>query len=191
MAVTATRHCLTGCAAGEIVGMVLSTAFGWHNLTSIVVSFVLSFVFGYSLTFWGVKKAGADTATAVKAALASDTVSILVMEVVDNGFIAAVPGALSAGLTDWLFWGSLVLSLAIAFVVTVPVNKAMMDRGLGHAKVHQLHEGHGSADHEGHAGHEDHDAHGTHEDHEDHADHDAQGTQGGHAHETHSTARTR
>ncbi|MCM0620238.1 DUF4396 domain-containing protein [Nocardioides bruguierae] len=153
MAATATRHCLTGCAAGEIVGMILAAAFAWQNLTSVAVSFVLAFVFGYSLTFWGVKKAGFSTSTAVKAALASDTVSILVMELVDNGFIALIPGALAATLTQWLFWWTLALSLAIAFLVAVPVNKWLMDRGLGHAKVHELH-GHSGGHGGGHEGHE-------------------------------------
>ena len=139
-AITATRHCLTGCAIGEVLGMVLATWWGWHNTGSIVLAVVLAFFFGYLLTFTGVRRAGLDTRTAIRTALAADTVSILVMEVVDNGFMLAVPGALDAGLTDLLFWVSLVLSLAVAFVLTVPVNHWMIGRGKGHAVVHQMHE---------------------------------------------------
>jgi hypothetical protein len=142
MAVTATRHCLTGCALGEIAGMVLSTWWGWGNAANIVLSIVLAFGFGYTLTYTGVRRAGADHRTAVRAALASDTVSILTMELVDNLFILVVPGAISAGLGNPLFWWSLAVSLAIAFVAAVPVNHWLMERGKGHAVVHQLHEGH-------------------------------------------------
>jgi hypothetical protein len=142
MAITATRHCLTGCALGEITGMVLSTWWGWGNAANIALSIVLAFGFGYTLTYTGVRRAGADSRTAVQAALASDTVSILTMEVVDNLFILVVPGAISAGLGDPLFWWSLVVSLAVAFVAAVPVNHWLMERGKGHAVVHRLHEGH-------------------------------------------------
>ena len=139
-AITATRHCLTGCAIGEVLGMVLATWWGWHNTGSVVLSVALAFFFGYLLTFTGVRRAGLDVRTAIRTALAADTVSILVMEIVDNGFMLAVPGALAAGLTDALFWVSLVLSLAVAFVLTVPVNHWMIGRGKGHAVVHQMHE---------------------------------------------------
>jgi hypothetical protein len=142
MAITATRHCLTGCAIGEILGMVLATWWGWGNAASIVLSVVLAFGFGYALTYTGVRRAGADNRTAVRAALASDTVSILTMEVVDNLFILAVPGAMAAGLGSTLFWWSLALSLAVAFVVAVPVNRWLIDRGKGHAVVHELHQEH-------------------------------------------------
>ena len=141
-AITATRHCLTGCAIGEVLGMVLATWWGWHNTGSIVLSVGLAFFFGYLLTFTGVRRAGLDVRAAISTALAADTVSILVMEIVDNGFMLAVPGALDAGLTDALFWGSLALSLAVAFVLTVPVNHWMIGRGKGHAVVHQMHEAH-------------------------------------------------
>ena len=142
MAVTATRHCLTGCAIGEILGMLLSTWWGWGNTGSIVLSVVLAFFFGYLLTFTGVRRAGGDPQTAARAALASDTVSILTMEVVDNLFILIVPGAMAAGLDTALFWWSLAVSLAVAFVAAVPVNHWLMARGKGHAVVHQFHEGH-------------------------------------------------
>src|SRR3954454_3825487 len=125
-AITATRHCLTGCAIGEVLGMVLATWWGWHNTGSITLSIVLAFFFGYLLAFTGVRRAGLDARTAVRTALAADTVSILVMEVVDNGFMLAVPGALDATLGEPLFWVSLGLGLAVAFVVTVPVNHWMI-----------------------------------------------------------------
>jgi hypothetical protein len=144
-AITATRHCLTGCAIGEVLGMVIATAAGWGNVASIVVSVLLAFFFGYLLTFTGQRRSGLPVTDAVRIALAADTVSILVMEVVDNGTLLVWPSAMGAGLADLLFWGSLVVSLAIAFVVTVPVNRAMIARGLGHAKAHAAHSGH--ADH--------------------------------------------
>jgi hypothetical protein len=150
-AVTATRHCLTGCAIGEVLGMVIATVAGWGNVASIVVSVVLAFFFGYLLTFTGVRRAGLPAADAVRTALAADTVSILVMEVVDNGTLLVWPSAMDAGLADLLFWGSLAVSLAVAFVVTVPVNRAMIARGLGHAKAHAMHSGHS-----GHSAHAEH-----------------------------------
>lgn len=159
-AITATLHCLTGCAVGEVLGMVLATWWGWGNAASVALAIGLAFFFGYLLTFAGVRRSGADLRTAVRAAVAADTVSILVMELVDNGFVLAIPGALDAMLADALFWVSLGASLAIAFVVTVPVNRWMIARGLGHAAVHHLHAGHaahaGHAGHEGRAGHEAH-----------------------------------
>jgi hypothetical protein len=141
-AITATRHCLTGCAIGEVLGMVIATAAGWGNAASIAISVVLAFFFGYLLTFTGQRRAGLPVAQAVRVALAADTVSILVMEIVDNGTLLIWPAAMAAGLGDPLFWGSLVISLAVAFVVTVPVNRAMISRGLGHAKAHAAHSGH-------------------------------------------------
>ena len=138
-AVSATLHCLTGCAIGEVLGMVLATAWGWGNLTSILVSVALAFFFGYLLTGSAVLRAGQTLRTALTVALAADTVSILVMELVDNGVLVVVPGALHAGLGDLLFWASLVLSLVVAFVVTVPVNRALIARGRGHAVMHEYH----------------------------------------------------
>ena len=141
-AMSATLHCLTGCAIGEVLGMVLATWWGWSTVPSIVLATVLAFFFGYLLTFTGVRRAGMDVRTAVRTAIAADTLSILVMELVDNGVILTVPGAMEAGLADALFWGSLVFSLMVAFVVTVPVNKWVMGRGKGHAVVHQMHHSH-------------------------------------------------
>ena len=138
-AISATVHCLTGCAIGEILGMVLATWWGWSNGPSIVLSIVLAFAFGYSLTITPVLRAGVAPRTAVGVALAADTASITTMEIVDNAFLLIVPGAMAAGLSTGLFWGSLVLSLAIAFVITVPVNRALIARGRGHAVMHQYH----------------------------------------------------
>jgi hypothetical protein len=139
MAVSATLHCLTGCAIGEVLGMIIGTALGWGDFATIALAVVLAFFFGYLLTLVPVLRAGLSFKDAVKVALAADTVSILVMEIVDNGVLLAVPGAMEAGLADPLFWGSLAFALAVAFVVTVPVNRAMIGRGLGHAAVHQHH----------------------------------------------------
>lgn len=138
-AVSATLHCLTGCAIGEVLGMVLAAWWGWGNGLSVAVSVVLAFFFGYALTFTSVRRHGLDVRSGVRAALASDTVSILVMEIVDNGFMLLVPGAIAAGLADGLFWGSLAASLAVAFVLTIPVNRWMIARGKGHAVVHSMH----------------------------------------------------
>ncbi|MBO0846537.1 MAG: DUF4396 domain-containing protein [Nocardioides sp.] len=142
MAITATRHCLTGCAIGEIAGMVLATWWGWGNGGTIVLSVALAFVFGYALTYTGVRRMGATQRTAFQAALASDTVSILTMEIVDNAFLLLVPGAMAAGLLSGLFWWSLALSLAVAFVAAVPMNRWLIERGRGHAVVHRFQEEH-------------------------------------------------
>ena len=141
MAVSATLHCLTGCAIGEVLGMIIGTALGWSNLGTIVLAVALAFLFGYSLTIRPVLKSGLPFKAAIGVALAADTVSIAVMEIVDNAVMVLVPGAMEAGLTNWLFWVSLVVSLAIAFVVTVPVNRWLISRGKGHAVVHQYHGG--------------------------------------------------
>jgi Domain of unknown function (DUF4396) len=141
-AVSATLHCLTGCLIGEVVGMVLATWWGWGDLASIALAVGLAFVFGYTLTITPVLRAGVALGAAVGVALAADTLSIAVMELVDNAFILAVPGAMEAGLADLLFWGPLLGGFAIAFVVTVPVNRAMIGRGKGHAVAHQYHHGH-------------------------------------------------
>jgi Domain of unknown function (DUF4396) len=140
-AVSATLHCLTGCLIGEVVGMVLATWWGWGDLASIALAVGLAFVFGYSLTITPVLRAGLAFGAALGVALAADTLSIAVMELVDNAFILAVPGAMEAGLADLLFWGPLLGGFAIAFVVTVPVNRAMIGRGKGHAVAHQYHHG--------------------------------------------------
>ena len=146
-AISATLHCLTGCAIGEVLGMVLATWWGWGDLASIALAVVLAFFFGYLLTFVGVRRAGLDVAAAVPTALAADSLSILVMEIVDNAFLLAVPGAMDAGVADAFFWFALAAALAVAFVLTVPVNKWMIGRGKGHAVVHEMH------GHDAHAGH--------------------------------------
>ncbi|MGW4348756.1 DUF4396 domain-containing protein [Streptomyces sp. NPDC004690] len=138
-AAQATLHCLTGCAIGEVLGMVVGTAAGLHNAATVVVSIALAFVFGYALTMRGVLRAGVPLRQALKVALAADTVSIAVMELIDNTVMVGVPGAMDAGLSDALFWVSLVLSLALAFVLTAPVNRWMIGRGKGHAVVHAYH----------------------------------------------------
>lgn len=138
-AVQATLHCLTGCAIGEVLGMILATAFGWSNAASIAVSVALAFLFGYTLTIRPVLRAGVGFRRAAGVAFASDTASITTMEIVDNAFILIVPGAMAAGLADSLFWWSLALGLVIAFVLTVPVNRWLIARGRGHAVVHELH----------------------------------------------------
>jgi hypothetical protein len=137
VAASATLHCLTGCAIGEVLGMVLATWWGWSTWPSVALAVALAFFFGYLLTMQSVLRSGLALAAAVRVALAADTVSILVMEIVDNAVLVGVPGAMEAGLTSFLFWGALAFSLAVAFVVTVPVNKWMIGRGLGHAAVHQ------------------------------------------------------
>jgi hypothetical protein len=120
LAVSATLHCLTGCAIGEVLGMVIGTALGWGNWPTVALAVVLAFAFGYSLTLGPVVRAGVPVRQAIKVALAADTVSIAVMEVMDNAVVLTVPGAMDTGLTDLLFWGSLALSFVVAFVVTVP-----------------------------------------------------------------------
>ena len=138
-AIRATLHCLTGCAIGEILGMMLSAAFGLGNAVSILVSVLLAFVFGYALTLRPVIAAGVAPRRAMRLTVASDTVSIATMELVDNAFILLVPGAIAAGLADGLFWWSLLVSLVVAFVLTVPVNRWLIARGRGHAVMHELH----------------------------------------------------
>ncbi|WP_129308290.1 DUF4396 domain-containing protein [Streptomyces sp. L2] len=139
MAAQATLHCLTGCAIGEVLGMVIGTAAGLHNGATVGISIVLAFVFGYALTMRGVLRAGVPFRQAVKVALAADTVSIAVMELIDNTVMVGVPGAMNAGLGQWLFWASLAFSLVLAFLVTTPVNRWMIGRGKGHAVVHAYH----------------------------------------------------
>ncbi|MFI0964574.1 DUF4396 domain-containing protein [Streptomyces sp. NPDC021080] len=138
-AAQATLHCLTGCAIGEVLGMVIGTAAGLHNATTVALSIALAFVFGYALTMRGVLRAGLPLRRALRVALAADTVSIAVMEVIDNTVVVGVPGAMDAGLGQFLFWASLALSLALAFVLTTPVNRWMIGRGKGHAVVHAYH----------------------------------------------------
>ncbi|MEU4487201.1 DUF4396 domain-containing protein [Streptomyces purpurascens] len=138
-AVKATLHCLTGCAIGEILGMVIGTALAWGNVPTMVLAIGLAFVFGYSFTLFAVLRAGLGLKAAINVALAADTVSIAVMELVDNAIIALTPGAMEAQLTDGLFWSALLGGFAVAFLITTPVNKWMIGRGKGHAVVHAHH----------------------------------------------------
>jgi hypothetical protein len=136
LATAATLHCLTGCAIGEILGLAIATALGWDDLPSILLAITLAFVFGYGLTMRPLLAAGLPFRRAVRTALTADTASIVTMEVVDNAILLLIPGAMMAGLLDPFFWGSLAIALLIAFVVTVPVNRWLIVRGLGHAAVH-------------------------------------------------------
>jgi hypothetical protein len=138
-AARATLHCLTGCAIGEILGLVIGTALGLSTGATVALAIALAFVFGYALTLTPVLRSGVALKAALAVTLAADTVSITVMEIVDNLIVLLIPGAMSAGLLDPLFWGSLVLSLAVAFVVGFPVNRWLVGRGLGHAVVHGHH----------------------------------------------------
>jgi Na+-transporting NADH:ubiquinone oxidoreductase subunit NqrD len=133
LAFAATRHCLTGCAIGEIVGTLISSALGLPTTTALLLGIVLAFVFGYSLTFVPLLQAAMPVSRAIGITLAADTVSIVVMELVDNTFVVLVPGAMSAGVNDPLFWGSLLIGLVIAFAAAYPVNLWLVGRGRGHA----------------------------------------------------------
>lgn len=135
---SATLHCLTGCAIGEVLGMVIGTALGWGNAPTIVLAVVLAFMFGYALTLRPLLKA-MSTGAALKLALAADTASISVMEVVDNAIMLVIPGAMDAGLSAPLFWGSLAFALAVAALAAFPVNRWLIARGRGHAVVHAHH----------------------------------------------------
>ena len=139
MALRATLHCLTGCAIGEVLGMVIGTALGWSNLATFALAIVLAFFFGYLLTVQAVLRSGVGLRAAIGVALAADTLSITVMEIVDNAVMALIPGAMDAGVTSWVFWTSLAIAFAVAFVVTAPVNRWLIGRGKGHAVVHQHH----------------------------------------------------
>jgi hypothetical protein len=137
VSLSATLHCLTGCAIGEVAGMVIGTAAGFSNGATVALSVALAFLFGYGLTSLPLLRAGLPIAAVVPIALASDTVSIAVMEVVDNVIMLTIPSALHAGLGDLLFWGSLSAALVIAGLVAVPVNRWLIARGKGHAVVHE------------------------------------------------------
>lgn len=137
MAISATLHCLTGCAIGEVLGMVIGTALGWHSAVTIALAVGLAFLFGYALSTLPLIRAGLGLGVALKTVLAADTLSIFTMEVVDNLVMATVPGAMEAGLTSWFFWFSMAIALAAAFVVAVPVNRYLLARGRGHALTHK------------------------------------------------------
>lgn len=139
LAVSATTHCLTGCAIGEVLGLVIATALGWGNVASIALAVVLAFGFGYALTMLPLLRSGMAFLAATGLALAADTVSITIMEIVDNGVMLVIPGAMEAGLGSVYFWGSLAVALAVAWVAAFPVNRWLISRGLGHARVHQHH----------------------------------------------------
>lgn len=138
-AVSATLHCLTGCAIGEVLGMILATWWGWGNAASIALAIVLAFFFGYGLTSLPLLRSGMSLRQVAPLAFASDTASITTMEIVDNLFILIVPGALAAGLGDALFWWSLAVALLIAGAVAYPLNRWLISRGKGHAVVHAHH----------------------------------------------------
>jgi hypothetical protein len=146
-AFSATTHCLTGCAIGEVLGMAVATAAGWGNLVSLVLAIVLAFFFGYLLAVWPVLRAGLSLRQATAVALAAETVSIAIMEAVDNGFVLVIPGALNAGLGDAKFWWSIVIGFAIAFGPTWSANRWLISRGKGHAVMHEYHQGHAGHDH--------------------------------------------
>ena len=139
MAAQATLHCLTGCAIGEVLGMVIGTSLGLHDGATVALAVALAFVFGYALTMRGVLRAGLPFRQAIKVALAADTLSIAIMEFVDNAVMLSVPGAMEAGISSVVFWASLAFALAVAFVVTWPINRWMMGKGRGHAVVHAYH----------------------------------------------------
>ena len=139
LAFSATAHCLTGCAIGEVLGMVIGTALGWSDVATIALAVALAFVFGYSLTMVPLLRSGLPLSATLPLAFASDTLSITVMEIVDNLIMVLIPGAMEAGLTNMLFWGSLAVALLIAGVAAFPVNRYLIARGRGHAVVHSYH----------------------------------------------------
>ena len=139
VAFSATVHCLTGCAIGEVLGVMIGTALGWGNLPTIVLAIALAYVFGYSLTMLPLLRAGLALGVAIPLAFASDTISIAVMEFVDNVILLVIPGAMEAGLDEFLFWGSLAFALLLAGIAAYPVNRYLIARGKGHAVVHAHH----------------------------------------------------
>lgn len=148
MAASATLHCLTGCAIGEIAGLMIGTAFGLSTGVTIVLAVTLAFLFGYLLSTLPLLKAGLGFFVALSVVFAADTLSIATMEIVDNAVMAAIPGAMNAGLVNPLFWLSMMLALAAAFVAAFPVNRYLLTKGKGHALVHEYH--HAVHDHKQH-----------------------------------------
>ena len=147
LAFSATVHCLTGCAIGEVLGMIIGTALGWPEWQTIALAVALAFFFGYSLTSLPLLRSGMTLAAVAPIAFASDTISITIMEIVDNAIMLAIPGAMEAGLDNFRFWGSLAVALLIAGAAAYPVNRWLLARGKGHAVVHQYHQGHGEQAH--------------------------------------------
>ena len=139
LAASATTHCLSGCAVGEVLGLAIATALGWGNVPSIALAVVLAFFFGYSFTVVPLLRSGLALAAVLPIAFAADTFSIVVMEIVDNAVVLLIPGAMEAGLGDALFWGSLAFALAVAWVAAFPVNRWLISKGRGHAVVHSHH----------------------------------------------------
>jgi hypothetical protein len=145
MAVSATLHCLTGCAIGEIVGLMVGTALGLTNVATIALAVALAFLFGYSLSTLPLLKAGLALGTALSVVLAADTLSILTMEIVDNVVMAVIPGAMNAGLVNPVFWFGMIIALTAAFVAAFPVNRYLLQKGKGHALTHEYHHGSGGS----------------------------------------------
>jgi hypothetical protein len=139
MAVSATLHCLTGCAIGEIAGLIIGTALGFTNLATIALAIVLAFLFGYTLSTLPLLKAGLALGTALSVVLAADTLSIVTMEIVDNLVMAVIPGAMNAGLVNPIFWIGMIIALSVAFFAAYPVNRYLLSKGKGHALTHQYH----------------------------------------------------
>jgi hypothetical protein len=139
LAFSATVHCLTGCAIGEVLGLVIATQLGWHDAAAIALAIVLAFGFGYALTLRPLLGSGVAVRAALRLAFVADTLSITVMEIVDNAILLAIPGAMDAGITDALFWGSLAIALAVAGLAAYPVNRWLIARGRGHAVIHGHH----------------------------------------------------
>ena len=139
VAFSATAHCLTGCAIGEVLGMIIGTALGWGDFETIALAVVLAFFFGYSLTMLPLLRSGLALAAAIPVALAADTISITIMEIVDNAIMLLIPGAMEAGLDNFRFWGSLAFALLVAGAAAYPVNRWLIQRGRGHAVVHEYH----------------------------------------------------
>ncbi|WP_182379910.1 DUF4396 domain-containing protein [Nocardioides sp. WS12] len=156
LAANATLHCLTGCAIGEILGLMIGTAIGLTTGQTIVLAVSLAFVFGYLLSSLPLMGAGMRFGQALRLVLAADTISIIVMEVVDNAVMAAIPGAMDSGLVDPVFWLAMILALSAAFVAAFPVNRYLIDRGKGHALHHAHHDHAEHSEHDQHSGMEHH-----------------------------------
>jgi hypothetical protein len=152
-AISATLHCLTGCAIGEIVGLIIGESLGWSNSQTIILAISLAFLFGYGLSIIPLLKANIAFGTALSVVLAADTLSIATMELVDNAIMAIIPGAMEAGLVSPVFWISMSLALAVAFMAAFPVNRWLLMQGKGHALMHQYHDHSSHGNHSSHHGH--------------------------------------